>query len=150
MPVTASSHILSMETPWPQQHGIAASQVTWALRLLMDWSMDAILALFWIRTAMRIWLLAVRYMPHCCSKYPVLMACLLTMPAGSVLTLILFSSDICMHASEDAARSQRRVAILGDGHHRDWKTPMMLGFPFLSWMTISHHKFISHKKVLGP
>ena len=85
----------------------------------MDWSMDVLLALFWIRTAMRIWLLAVRYMPHCCSKYPVLMACLLTMPAGSVLTLILFSSDICMHASEDAARSQRRVAILGDGHHWD-------------------------------
>jgi len=78
-----------------------SQQVIWALRLLMDWSMDVILALFWIRTAMRIWLLAVRYMPHCCSKYPVLMACLLTMPAGSVLTLILFSSDICMHASED-------------------------------------------------
>ena len=83
----------------------------------MDWSMDVILALFWIRTSMRIWLLAIRYMPRCCSRYPVLMAFLLTMPAGSLLTLILFSSDICMHVSEDEARPQRRVAILRDGHH---------------------------------
>lgn len=78
-----------------------SQQVIWALRLLMDWSKDVILALFWIRTSMRTWLLAIRYMPHCCSKYPVLMACLLTMPTGFALTLILFSSDICMYLSED-------------------------------------------------
>lgn len=108
----------------------ASQQVIWALRLLMDWSMDGILALFWIRLSMWIWLLAVRYLPHCCSKYPVLMAFLLTMPAGFLLTLILFSSDICMQVSEDDSMlpaipftlwlfilcglwSQRSVSVLG-------------------------------------
>ena len=78
-------------------------QVIWALRLLMNWSMDGILALFWMRSSMRIWLMAVRYMPQCCSKHRVLMAFLLTMPAALMLTLILFSCDICMYLSKDVA-----------------------------------------------
>lgn len=79
----------------------ASQQVIWALRLLMNWSMDGILALFWMRSSMRIWLMAVRYMPQCCSKHRVLMAFLLTMPAALMLTLILFSCDICMYLSKD-------------------------------------------------
>ena len=76
-------------------------QVIWALRLLIKWSMHGILCLIWIRTSMRIWLLAVRYMPHWCSHYRVRTAVLLTMPAGFGLTLILFSHDICMVISPD-------------------------------------------------
>ena len=50
---------------------------------------------------MRIWLLAVRYMPHWCSNYRVRTAFLLTMPAGFGLTLVLFSHDILMAISPD-------------------------------------------------
>ena len=50
---------------------------------------------------MRIWLLAVRYMPHWCSNYRVRTAFLLTMPAGFGLTLVLFSHDILMVISPD-------------------------------------------------
>ncbi|CAL1159465.1 unnamed protein product [Cladocopium goreaui] len=78
-----------------------SQQVIWALRLLIKWSMHGILCLIWIRTSMRIWLLAVRYMPHWCSNYRVRTAFLLTMPAGFGLTLVLFSHDILMVISPD-------------------------------------------------
>ena len=98
--ISYPQNIMCFPICFPRFHD---GQVIWALRLLMNWSMDGILALFWMRSSMRIWLMAVRYMPQCCSKHRVLMAFLLTMPAALMLTLILFSCDICMYLSKDVA-----------------------------------------------
>ena len=62
--------------------------------------MGGVLALFWIRISTRLWLLAVRYRQHF-PRSRVALALLLTMPAGFLLSLILFSTDICLLVSED-------------------------------------------------
>jgi len=75
-------------------------QVIWAFRLLIDWTKNGMLALFWIRISTRLWLLAVRYRQHCL-RSRVALAILLPLPAGLLLSLILFSTDMCLVMSED-------------------------------------------------
>ena len=58
------------------------------------------LALFWIRISTRLWWLSVRYRQHCLHSR-VALAILLPLPAGLLLSLILFSTDMCLVMSED-------------------------------------------------
>ena len=76
------------------------TKVIWAFRLLIDWATNGMLNLFWIRISTRLWLLAVRYRQHCL-RSRVALAILLPLPAGLLLSLILFSTDMCLVMSED-------------------------------------------------
>ena len=81
-------------------HKSLMTEVIWAFRLLIKKAMNGMLALFWIRISTRLWWLSVRYRQDCLHSR-VALAILLPLPAGFLLSLILFSTDMCLVMSED-------------------------------------------------